>query len=106
MWDKFGTWLLDLPLWRSAFMRWLVVALVALFCVIVIQTPFTLGNQLLFAALTFGSAYLLNRLSTSRLITLAMMTLSVVTTLRYMYWRVTETLDFQHWIDFFFGYGL
>src|SRR5690606_29124332 len=107
MWlDKAGNWLLDLPIWRSAFMRWLVVALTAIFCVVVIQTPFTLGNQLLFAAMVFGSAYLMNRISTGRLVTLAMIVVSVVTTLRYMYWRLTETLGFQHWLDSLFGYGL
>lgn len=103
---RFGSWLVELPIWNSWLFRAFALLLSAVFFLSVIVTPLSLGHQTLFALVTFATAYLLQRLSRSRLTLLMLMTLSSVATLRYMYWRLTQTLGFEHWVDALFGYGL
>lgn len=103
---RVGSWLVSHPIWASRPVRWLALVLAFAFFVSVIVTPLTLGYQIFFGVVSFATAYILARVSNSRLAILVLMAISSVATLRYMYWRVTETLGFEHWLDFLFGYGL
>lgn len=73
---------------------------------VVVTVPMDLAQQLVFAALCFGAALVIDRRGEGRLATLALIVLSVTASMRYLYWRLTETLGFETWLDAFFGTGL
>lgn len=91
---------------NNKLVRTLLFSIAAIFFLLVIATPFSLFNQVLFATTMFAVAYVLNALNPGRLATLILISLSIVASLRYMFWRVTETLGFERLIDAMFGYGL
>lgn len=104
--SRFGRRLADLPIWNSLLFRIFALLLSLAFFVSVIVTPLSLAHQTMFAVVVFATAYVLQRLSRSRLVLLVLMAISAVASLRYMYWRITETLGFNQVIDALFGYGL
>ncbi|MCF4166138.1 UDP-forming cellulose synthase catalytic subunit [Zavarzinia compransoris] len=92
----------------EALPRWvlyLVIGFGMLLSVPVIVAPLDLRQQLIFGALVFLIALLVNRLR-SQPITMVLSMLSVLVSTRYLYWRLTETLDFTNWFGGFLGVGL
>jgi cellulose synthase (UDP-forming) len=83
-----AVWLLGLPI------VWLVVS-----------TPLSEGQQVVFGLMTFGAAMFF-RLLPGRYVTQMLIVLSLVASSRYLYWRLTETIAFDNWVSGFFGVGL
>lgn len=90
-----------LPRW----VLYLVIGFGVLLSVPVIVAPLDLRQQLIFGAVVFAIALVVNRLR-SQPITMVLSMLSVLVSTRYLYWRLTETLDFTNWFGGFLGVGL
>lgn len=101
-----GLRILQLPLWRSAIVRWLTLFVAALLLLSVVFAPMGVAQQTAFAGITLLIALILNRFTTSRLASLVLIVLSVTASFRYMNWRLTETLGFESLLDAALGYGL
>lgn len=80
-----------------------LVMLVALY--LVMTTPLTLHEQLLFFLILWSFTLLLMRIP-GKLPALLMMTLSLMATGRYAWWRLTQTFDLNSPAEYFFGTGL
>lgn len=103
--DRWSDRVTQWRVWRHPVARLAIVILGALLFALAVTVPLELEQQLVFAAVCFALALILNT-ATGRLATLAMIVLSVTASLRYMYWRLTSTLGFEDLIDAFFGFGL
>lgn len=101
-----GNWLVTHSLWSNKPFKWAALLLSLLFFIAVMVTPLSLIHQVAFSIVTFITAYLISKISTSRVVVLMVMLLSTAASLRYLYWRITETLGFENWFDAVFGYGL
>lgn len=97
--------LVDAPIWRRAWMRWMIGVLALAGFVTVVCVPLELWQQLLFGGGSIVISVFLSRRQ-GRLVSLTLMLLSLCASLRYMYWRLTSTVDFTDWIDAGFGWGL
>ncbi|MDO9158545.1 MAG: UDP-forming cellulose synthase catalytic subunit, partial [Burkholderiaceae bacterium] len=91
--------------WEGSVVRWAVLGLALPLIWLIISTPLTETQQLLFGAVSFGGAMFLRKLP-GRFVTQMLIVLSLVASTRYMYWRVTETMNFETWANAFFGSGL
>ncbi|MCW0182533.1 MAG: glycosyltransferase, partial [Zavarzinia sp.] len=96
------------PALENRMPRWalyLCVVLGMLIAIPVIVAPFDLYQQMVFGAVIFIGALVMNRWRGHNM-TIALSVLSVLVSTRYLYWRVTETLSFDHWFGALLGIGL
>jgi cellulose synthase (UDP-forming) len=91
--------------WDNLLVRAAVLALALPIIWLIISTPLTETQQMVFGLVSFGGAMFLRKLP-GRFVTQILIVLSLVASTRYMYWRVTETMTFETWANAFFGSGL
>lgn len=91
--------------WERPELRWAVMALSLPLVWLIISTPLTETQQLIFAAVSFSAALFLRKLP-GRFVTQMLIFLSLVASTRYLYWRMTATMNFDSWSNAFFGSGL
>lgn len=91
--------------WQNPLVRWSSLALMLPLVWLIISTPLTEAQQMVFGLSAFASAMFLRKLP-GRYVTQILIILSLVASTRYLYWRVTETLSFDSWGNAFFGSGL
>lgn len=90
---------------------WLVTTIVVLCCAalaaVIIATPMSVRNQLVFGFVTIVLLFIVSRMRehTPRA-RMVMIVLTVISATRYMYWRVTETLVLEGFVSSFFSIGL
>lgn len=96
----------DLSIWKN----WLLCLVMAIFATllayIVISTPLTLTEQIIFGVFAFCAVFAIRNRPWGRLGILMMIVISVTVSLRYMYWRLTNSMDFTTPLDNFLGWGL
>lgn len=91
--------------WEGVGVRWAVLGVSLPLIWLIISTPLTETQQLLFGAVSFLAALFLRKLP-GRYVTQMLIILSLVASTRYMYWRLTDTMNFDSWSNAFFGSGL
>lgn len=91
--------------WERPELRWAVMAFSLPLVWLIISTPLTETQQLIFALVSFASALFLRKLP-GRFVTQVLIFLSLVASTRYLYWRMTATMNFDSWSNAFFGSGL
>jgi len=93
----------------NRFMNWLFTTILALCCaaaaVLVIATPMSVRNQLVFGVVTVVLLFLIARIQSPRA-RMVMIVLTVISATRYLYWRLTETVVLDGFLESFFSIGL
>lgn len=97
--------LVEWPVWGRVWARAVTLVCVALFSVLVITTPLSLGWQAVLGAGMFAVALFIRRYA-GTLVTLTMVGLSALASLRYLFWRFSDTLPSDNWLDMLFAYVL
>src|SRR5690606_1245696 len=93
----------------NRFLSWLFTTILALCCaaaaVLVIATPMSVRNQLVFGVVTMVLLFLIARIQSPRA-RMVMIVLTVISATRYLYWRLTETVVLDGFLESFFSVGL
>ncbi len=93
------------PLLAQPSLRWSVLLITAIACVLIITTPFNWIGQLVFFLLCWCSAMVL-RLLPGRYPSIALAAISLLAMGRYIWWRLGSTLAFDSYAEAATGIGL
>lgn len=86
-------------------LRWVVLGVGVVACLVVITTPFNWFGQTIFMLLCWSLSLVLRRLP-GRYPSLALAAISLLAMGRYAWWRITSSLDFETPMEAILGYGL
>lgn len=93
----------------NRFLSWLFTTILTLCCaaaaLLVIATPMSVRNQLVFGVVTMVLLFLIARVQSPRA-RMVMIVLTVISATRYLYWRLTETVVLDGFLESFFSVGL